>query len=68
MIPSSHVTQDGLTSETGLTIKILLWNWYIINPTPHKLKMLVEVAKVARFTSASNVNWFPIKWGVKIHS
>ena len=24
------VTEDGLTAETGLTIKILLWNWHIV--------------------------------------
>ena len=23
------VTEDGLTAETGLTIKLLLWNWHI---------------------------------------
>ena len=26
------VTEDDLTAETGLTIKILLLNWHIINP------------------------------------
>ena len=26
------VTEDGLTTETSLKIKILLWNWHIFQP------------------------------------
>ena len=35
MVPSSQVVsyEDGLTAETGLTIKILMWNEHIIYPT-----------------------------------
>ena len=33
--PSQVVNEDGLTAETGLTIKILLWNRHIIHPTSH---------------------------------
>ena len=29
------VTEDGLATETGLTINILLWNWHIIYPKSH---------------------------------
>ena len=28
-------TEDGLTAETGLTIKCFSWNWLIIYPTFH---------------------------------
>ena len=37
MIPLKlSVTEGGLTPKTDLTIKMLLWNWYIIHPkSPH---------------------------------
>ena len=37
MLPPSHVsvTEDGLTAETELTIRVLLSNWHIIYPTSY---------------------------------
>ena len=31
------VAENGLTSKTGLTIKILQWHWLIIHPTSHNM-------------------------------
>ena len=36
------VTEDGPKAETGLTIKILLWQWHIIYPTSHYIKSVVR--------------------------
>ena len=42
MIPPSQLVSycNGLTAETGPTIKIILWDWYIINPTFHHGELL----------------------------
>ena len=39
------VTEDGLTAETGLTIKRFKRNWHIIHPT-HHLYILLESYKL----------------------
>ena len=35
------VTEDGLTAETGPTIKFLLWNHHIVYPTFHHNELLL---------------------------
>ena len=35
-LKGGNVTEDGLTGETGLTIKSFKWTWHISCPTSHE--------------------------------
>ena len=35
-LSSCQLTEDGITTETDLKVKILLWNRHIIYPTSHE--------------------------------
>ena len=31
------VAEGGLAAETGLTVKLFMWNWLIVSPTSHQI-------------------------------
>ena len=53
MPPSQFISHWSLTAETGLTIKMLLWNRHIIYPTSHQTEIYCVVFHTLEKTLAN---------------